>query len=232
MYDLLTVQLPQRHVALESHLPATPDSQTVSASIFARMLDVVDYGLLLVLDDSHVIYANQVAQTELDETHPLQLLGKELRVRRPQDVAPLRTAMASACRKGLQRLLTLGDDGTGTVTVSIVPMADKATGAEPAALLVFGKRKVCEDLSAEAFARHHKLTAAEVRVLKQLCAGRKPSEIARAQGVALSTVRTQIGCAREKTGAQDIGALVRQVAKLPPMLSVLRLPPEKMDCAR
>jgi hypothetical protein len=41
-------------------------------------------------------------------------------------------------------------------------------------------------------------------------------------GVAIATVRTQITCIRQKTGAGDITALVMRVARLPPMVSALR----------
>jgi hypothetical protein len=43
-------------------------------------------------------------------------------------------------------------------------------------------------------------------------------------GVAFSTVRTQIGNIRQKTGAPSIRALVQQVAVLPPLMGVLRGP--------
>ena len=59
-------------------------------------------------------------------------------------------------------------------------------------------------------------------MLAALCAGQRPSEIAAALCVALSTVRTQIGSIRAKTGAESIRALVRQVAVLPPLVSALR----------
>jgi DNA-binding CsgD family transcriptional regulator len=49
-----------------------------------------------------------------------------------------------------------------------------------------------------------------------------PGEIASELGVAISTVRTQIGNLRLKTGAQSIRALVRQVAVLPPLMGALR----------
>jgi hypothetical protein len=42
--------------------------------------------------------------------------------------------------------------------------------------------------------------------------------------VALSTVRTQIGSIRTKTGAGSIRDLVRQVALLPPLVGALRGP--------
>ena len=45
--------------------------------------------------------------------------------------------------------------------------------------------------------------------------------IARRFGVALSTVRTQISSIRQKTRSSSLRALVRQVALLPPIVSVL-----------
>ena len=50
----------------------------------------------------------------------------------------------------------------------------------------------------------------------------RPTQIARQLNVTVSTVRTQIGSIRAKTGAASISDLVRQMAVLPPMLSVLR----------
>ena len=59
-------------------------------------------------------------------------------------------------------------------------------------------------------------------MLELLCSGVRPTEVARQQGVAVSTVRTQIGSIRAKTGAGSISELVRQVAVLPPMVGALR----------
>jgi DNA-binding CsgD family transcriptional regulator len=187
---------------------------------FARMLDEVDYGMLLVADDSVVLHANHVARAELDHEHPLQLLGAELRVRRPQDVAPLREALVAARERRLRRLLSLGQ-GEQRISVAVVPLP-AAPGDEALTLLVFGKRRMCEALSAHWFAREHGLTSAESRVLAALCEGVQPVNIAAAQGVAISTVRSQIGAIRAKTGAPSIRALVRQIAVLPPLVGALR----------
>ncbi len=204
LFQTLADALPQR------------DRGSVSAHALARALDVMDYGVLLVHDDSQVVHMNQVARQELDDHHPLQIMGGILRVRRPQDVAPLHAAIACACGKGLQRMLSLGDAPDQT-TLSIIPIAHLNGPGRTGAVLVFAKRQHCTDLTAEAFARHHQLTQAELRVLKQLCLGRRPADIAKAQGVALCTVRTQIGSLREKTRAPSIGDLVSQVGRLPPM---------------
>jgi DNA-binding CsgD family transcriptional regulator len=222
MYDSLTATSPHCKFAFRGAAAERRETAKVSARTLARVLDVIDYGVLLVLDDSYVVFANHIARQELDEVHPLQVLGQEIRARRPQDVAPVRGAIADACLKGLQRMLAVGDDHTERSVVSVVPMPDLGPAGECGAMLVFARRRSCADLTADAFARHHALTPAEVRVLKQLCAGRQPMEIANAQGVALSTVRTQIGSLRDKTESPSIGALLRQVSRLPPM--ALRVP--------
>ena len=189
-----------------------------------RMLDEIDYGMLLVSADAQVLYLNHAARMELDGRHPLQLLGHLLRAHRPQDVAPLYDALACA-QRGLRKLVTLGA-GEHRVSVSVVPLPGsvgaRSDELRPATLLVLGKRQVCEQLSVQGYARSMHLTPAETRVLELLCAGVRPTQIARQLNVAVSTVRTQIGSIRAKTGAASISDLVRQVAVLPPMLSVLR----------
>ena len=216
MFDLIASV--SRHAA--SNTAALANASAAAPNWFASMLDEIDYGMLLVADDRIVLHSNHVARGELDAQHPLQLLGAELRVRRTQDVAPLREAITAARQRGLRRLITLGE-GAERVSVAVVPLP-AAAGDEALTLLVFGKRRMCEALSAHWFAREHSLTPAEARVLAALCEGTLPSEIAQTQGVAISTVRSQIGAIRAKTGAPSIRALVRQVAVLPPLVGALR----------
>ena len=222
MFDLL-----QTPTALTRALVPAGNDPTVAATPpqapwLALMLDEIDYGMLLVANESTVLHTNHVARSELDAEHPLQLLGRQLRVRHAGDLGPLRSAIADAAQRGLRRLVTLGS-GEQRITVAVVPLVNHSDDAHgPLTLLVFGKRHMCAALSAHWFARSHGLTPAEGRVLVALCAGQAPSAVAAAQGVALSTVRSQIGSIRAKTGAESIRALVRQVAVLPPLVSALR----------
>ena len=181
----------------------------------AATLDEIDYGMLLLTGTSHVVHANHTARVELDGEHPLQLLGRELRARHPHDAAALHTALQNAALRGLRKLLALGT-GALRISVSVVPLGDATT------LLMLSKRQVCESLSVQGFARSHGLTPAETRVLVALCQGVPPGEVAVALGVGIATVRSQIGSIRQKTGAESIRALVRQVAVLPPLMGVLR----------
>jgi DNA-binding CsgD family transcriptional regulator len=205
--------------------PATPPPRLagghpVGAWAFARMLDVVDYGMLLLVDETHVTYANQTALAEMDDSHPLQWLGRELRARNPHDAAALRQALGNALQRRVQTLLTLGRLGGDALSVSVVPLAEP--GETPAALLIFGRRGARDGLSTDAFARQHRLTEAETRVLKLLCSGSRPADIAAANGVCVSTVRTQVGSIRAKVGTRDVGGIMRRVARLPPLPCVLR----------
>ena len=229
MHNVLVSSTAARLLSEPTADPLSALGAGAHALVFRRMLDIVDYGMLLVLPDGHVAFANQVARNDLDATHPLALCDQTLAVRHAHDLVPLRDALCSALHKGLQRLLTLRDERGRSVSVAILPIGDGAgecagrgNPGTSGAMLMLGKRQVCVDLSAEAFGRHHELTAAEGRVLKQLCCGHRPAEIARQQGVALSTVRTQIACMREKTGAPSIGALVSDLSRLPPLLNRMR----------
>ncbi|MBC7938793.1 MAG: helix-turn-helix transcriptional regulator [Chitinophagaceae bacterium] len=191
----------------------------------SRMLDEIDYGMLLVSAEAQVLYANHAARHELDGQHPLQMLGHSLSAQRTQDGNMLLNALAAA-QRGLRRLLTLGE-GEHRVSISVVPLPCSAgeggrADAGQTTLLVLGRRQMCAALSVQGFARSMALTPTETRVLELLCNGVRPTEIATRQGVAVSTVRTQIGSIRAKTGAGSIRELVRQVALLPPLVGALR----------
>lgn len=184
-------------------------------------LDEIDYGVLLLDERGRGIHINHVALRELDEQHPLQLAGRELRARRPVDASLLEAALAGCAQRGLRKLLTLGD-AAQQVCVSVVPLERAGPEGQGVVLVMLGKRQVCAELAVQGFARHHDLTPGETRVLMALCAGVEPAEAAEMHGVAISTVRTQIGSIRTKTGASSIRALVRRVAVLPPLMGVLR----------
>lgn len=198
-----------------------PGTLPPAARCLALALDEIDYGLLLVTDGSQVQHANHTARAELDDSHPLQLLGRELRARQPQDVVRLHEALSGA-QRGLRKLVTLGESPQ-QVTIAVVPLPREPQDINHATLLVLGKRQVCGQLAVQWFARVHGLTPAETRVLESLCNGLEPREVAQLNHVGLATVRTQIGSIRAKTGADSIRSLVRQVSVLPPMVSTLRM---------
>ena len=184
------------------------------------LIDEIDYGMVLLTDDAQVVHVNHLARVELESGHPLEMRGRSLYARRSIDTLTLANALSAAALRGRRCLLKLGEGGHQAM-VSVVPLGQQGHG-EPAIALVFGKRQVCEPLSVEAFARTHRLTAAETKVLSALCNGVRVTDVAQAHGVETSTVRSQVSSIRAKTGAESIAALVRQVAVLPPLIGVLR----------
>ena len=202
----------------------------LQASLLVATLDEIDYGMLLVDSAAEVLQCNRAARVELGE-HPLRLLGNRLSARELRDMVPLRKALLDACLRGRRRLLIVGAPPQRK-TLAIVPLQIARDGGTSTALVMLAKREVCVCLSVEAFARAHRLTWAETRVLKALCGGARPSAIALAHGVGMATVRSQLRAIRAKTGTADVGSLLRLVAVLPPMVGALRndsYPPETGD---
>jgi DNA-binding CsgD family transcriptional regulator len=219
---LMTAVVPATPARPAEALPCADESGY--PGLLAATLDEIDYGLLLLDRRQQVLHANHAARSELDAAHPLQLQQACLVAQHAHDAALLRDALADVFQRGHRKLITLGQPER-RVSVSLVPLAPGCVTTPVWALVLIGKPQVCQDLSVEAFARSHKLTPVETLVLKSLCRGARPAEIARTQNVALSTVRTHVGSIRSKTSVPSIGALVRTVSMLPPIVGALRHTP-------
>lgn len=191
------------------------------SSLLMRMLDEIDYGLMLVAADGHLRYANRLALLELAAGGPLRLAGGLLCVHPEGEQGRLRVAQADAAR-GLRTLVKLGHNGS-TLLLAVIPMDSAIEVSDPpTSLLVFNKREACAELTIAFYARSNGLTATESTVLRQLSQGLKPKDIASAHGVALSTVRSQISSIRAKTHTASIRDLASRVASLPPFASALK----------
>jgi len=214
------------HPGAQAALPLAALAPAAPATLL-RMFDEIDYGIALVTAQGSLRYANQLALRTMTEGGPLRLGHGLISAGTPADQVQLRGALADAAR-GLRRLLHLGD-GVNAASIAVVPLADEADASADAAaapqgmaMLVFGKRQACEALTIDIFARTQKLTGAEASVLRGLCAGQRPKEIAFAAGVAVSTVRTQINSIRVKTRTNSIRELVERVAALPPITPAMK----------
>jgi DNA-binding CsgD family transcriptional regulator len=183
--------------------------------LLAAALDELDYGLALADAGARVLHLNHRAQRCLGEGALLMLRDDRIAARDAHDAGALGAALRDAAERGLRRLLHLGRGDAGC-SAAVVPVQPGV------AALMLGRSHLCEDLSLRGFARAHALSDAEARVLLALGRGQAPAEIAREHGVAMSTVRTQIGAIRGKTGAASIRDLLRMVAALPPIVGALR----------
>lgn len=190
-----------------------------NAALLCRMLDELDYGLLLVDANARVHLANREAKRECATGLSVTLCDDQVRPCDRSKCEPFRRAL-TASQAGRRTMLTLGPVDA-PLSLAVVPLDVPAALCEArVTLLVLGKRKTCEPLSVAFFVREHRLTAAEGQVLHALCDGMCPAAIGKQAGVAVSTVRTHVASIRLKTGTRRISELVSRVASLPPIIAV------------
>ncbi len=182
-------------------------------------LNAIDYGVMLIDAEARLRHANQAALRCVAPGSALRLVDDVVQPRSVGHGASFDRAVAAATRGRRSMVQLPAEDAS--LGVAFAPLACELAQGSVAVLLLLGKREPCQSLSVEFFAQQHRLTRAESAVLRGLCSGLQPTQIARSAGVAISTVRTQIGSLRSKTATPSIGELVRLVMLLPPMAPVL-----------
>jgi len=182
-----------------------------------RVLEEIDYGLILLGPTGVLQHANHIAQRELARGRFLRPDGSGVVTPTALQTDAFRQAVGAASH-GRRQMLTLrhGDD---TLPVACVPLSGQADAARPSPVLVMLARQPdTRNLALSFFARSHGLTPTEEAVLKALCDGLDVRDIATAHGVTEYTVRTQVRSLRDKTGAGSMRLLVQRVAALPPVV--------------
>lgn len=208
------------HTALGGVISAPIGAPSVDETLLMAVLDELDYGLM-VLEPStgRLVHANRLAVDEYRLHNTLVIVQGRVRARHRDSDAVFEPAIAGAAQ-GRRALISLIGENVEPLPVAVVPL--RGGNGQALALLTFGKRQFCEALSVSFFAKLHALTPAEEGVLKALCRGLRPAQIAVESKVAISTVRTQVSSIRLKTGTPSIRELVKKVSTLPPMPSALR----------
>ncbi|CAD5373273.1 hypothetical protein RA210_U30185 [Rubrivivax sp. A210] len=218
-FPLPTVHTPVART--ETLRPHAVEESTLTRWL-AQSLDHVGHGMLLVSAGARVLHANRQAHAALDELAPLRIECGRLVARTAVDTAALQDALQAAIQRGLRRMISLGS-GSQAATLAVLPLASAGEdGSSGAALVSLPQSRRTHDLAVHNFARMHGFTAAETAVLEGLLEGQRPTDIALAKGVQLSTIRTQIGQLRQKCGAHSIRELLARVAALPPMLALVQ----------
>jgi DNA-binding CsgD family transcriptional regulator len=215
---------------------ATTDNTAV---LLQCVLNQIDHGILVLRGDGSVLVANQVALRECGQHPALHWQGNRLVAKTRADAERLQRALLAASR-GTRTLLVFSASAQVAAPSGLAAHVSKPTplplvvlplqaaygsnpgpSAEPLVLVLLAKRHGSEPLNVALFAQAHQLTAAECAVLKGLSAGLAPADVARQQGVALSTLRTQIGSIRSKTQTRSIREMLNLVHNLPPVVGAL-----------
>jgi DNA-binding CsgD family transcriptional regulator len=202
------------------------------AKLLASVLDEVDYGLVLMAADGHVVHANHAARVELAGAKTLQLVGRRLIGRSTNDQRALDEALAGARDGGKRRMLAFAPANALTegksCDLSIVPLPAplSANHSGHAVLIALPRSRIAETLSVDAYARELGLSRREQQVLAGLCEGLRVKEIAAKLEIGDETVRSHVKRLKAKTGCAGIVDIVNQVSRLPPMVGALRQTPE------
>jgi DNA-binding CsgD family transcriptional regulator len=187
------------------------------SALLRAIVERIDCGVLLLDRQRTVRFANRQALAQCRASDALALEQGRLHARDPRDAAALEAALARAAR-GAHSMPLLA---RGTQALAVMPAAADADGGAANVLVILGKRSACTPLSLALFAQAHRLSGAESEILASLCQGLRPAEVARRHGVALSTVRSQIGSIRAKTTSRSIFDLLNKITALPPVLPVV-----------
>lgn len=195
-----------------------PDA--LASALLLRVLDEVDYGLVVIDAQGQVRHANHLARHEMASGRVIVLHARTLLGRTGELTAQLQQGQEQAMR-GQRRLLQL-KHADHELSVAFVPLNHPLEFGAPSVLMLFSRQNACDNLALRMYARAQNLSPSEETVLVALCRGRSIPEIAQAHGVAESTVRSQIKALREKTGCSSIRNMLQRVHRLPPIVPALR----------
>jgi DNA-binding CsgD family transcriptional regulator len=186
-----------------------------------RVLDEVDYGMLIIDAQGTILHANHLARHELASARMLMSYGNTLLGSNAEFTAQLQMAMDGAFRG--QRRLTLLNKGARELAMTFTPLSHPLEADQPTVLVMLSRQSTCDNLAVRMFARTIGLSPSEEAVLMGLCRGLEIPEIAAEHGVASSTIRSQIKTLREKAGSPSIRRLLQRINSLPPVVPALRI---------
>lgn len=194
------------------------------------VLDKINLGLFLALENGTVIVANAQAQRLVSQGDGLGLSpAGRLALNSAEQSARLQAAIAGAARtargqghRAQHVLRVTRPSGAPPLLVETVPISDANGELEPGlrgALVIVVDPENPLDFDIALFARLHALTRAEAEVCGLLIQGLKTAEIADHRNTRFATAKNQIASVYHKTAARNRGELVRCLVRtLPPIL--------------
>ena len=212
--DAAATQSPSTFTLYRPPVAPSVDPRAIARCAW-RVLEEIDYGLILLSATGELQHANQLGWSELSRERFLKVEGSQVVGETPVVTQELRRGLQAAA-VGRRHMLMLREGGD-VLPVTCLPLMPGEGSATPV-LLMLARQSATRNLNVGFFSRTHGLTAAEESILRHLCEGLQVKEIARVKGITPSTVRTHLRSLREKTGLRHIRLLAQRVAMLPPML--------------
>lgn len=185
-----------------------------------RVIDEIDYGILVINAQGEILQVNHLARHELLTGCWLASVNNRLTGRSTGLCEQIEQGLAHACRG--QRKLVFLDGSWGDMPVAFIPLSHPLETDSPTVLVMLTRQSACDNLAVRMYARAQRLSPSEEAVMIGLCRGLEVSDIAKQNGVAQSTVRSQVKSLREKTGCPSIRRLIQRIHSLPPVVPALR----------
>lgn len=183
-------------------------------ALLHRLVEALDFGVMLLETDGRVRFANRYARLALGAGDVLGLTDDRITLHGPQQQRAFLRALAEVA-DDRPRMLCLGGGVPGT-KLALARWHREADGSTVLlATLQTGERQQWPAL--RAYARERRLTEGEADVMQQLVLGDRPPQIAARRGSSEGTVRSQIKSLLEKTGTHSMRELVVEALHLPPM---------------
>lgn len=195
--------------------------QGLEQSLLLRVMDEIDYGVLVIDAQGRLRHANHLARHEVASNRILMSHGGMLLGVTTELTEQIQLALEHALR-GQRRLLLLKDQGR-ELSLAFIPLSHPLEADAPTVLVLLSRQSACDNLAVRMYARSQNLSPSEEAVMMALCRGLSIPDIAQEHGVAQSTVRSQIKALREKTGSASIRHLLQRINSLPPMVPALRV---------
>lgn len=188
------------HVCRAMTISDALDIRTLRSEMLEKTLDVLAAGVFLTSRDGRVVYMNEAAERQVRNGTAIRIVNNRL--------DPVDSAASAALSMAIDR--AAGDDDAGSqrslaipngsgagyiATLLPVQRGQRADIVAPfaAAVAVFMQDPLDAPLlPGEAFARLHKLTGAELRVLLALAQGLGAKEAADMLGIGEPTVRSHL----------------------------------------
>ncbi len=189
--------------------------------LLAQMADALMWPLLVLRADGTLLHANRAARRLLGTQRMLTLLpDRRLGLLPARRQAEWLAALLAAGQGQTVVLTWPAAGGSLGAAASLSPLGDPWAAAPGGGELLLALSAAEQpDGQVQAYARLHRLSPAETRVLQRLAVGDSSSEAAAALGVSAATVRSQIISLRRRTGHASVIQLLRGLASMPPVLS-------------
>jgi DNA-binding CsgD family transcriptional regulator len=226
--DLQLVSLLAPHIRRAVAIGELFDMEKRKAEIFGSLLDALSHAVLIVSSDMRILYANSAAESTLDEG----IAVRSVRGRFAATYMPANAALIQAVEQGSRDEALLSTAGINVplgqieapMVAHVLPLSRRVVSAHVssrAAAAIFLAAPGTQIISAiEAFAALFGLTAGEKRTAALIAKGMSRANIAIANGVSDSTIKSQLGMIFDKTHTQDQRGLQQLISELTPQVKL------------